>query len=452
MSPVDPSSYDSPDQAPTSSREKGFLFNQTVELELLVSVAVVFASFQLSQWVKANEVWAINHNIGAQSVEMVIVALAGEVFAIVMPICIGMHLLLRIYWLALTSFRTTFGDNQPKDLGYKPPFQHLVRRTSNIDQQIRRTDQVSSSISAYSFLLFLSFSFGLIGIFGTIMLLAHVFQEVDQPMLVGLGRFLRIFILVGGAINLIDLLTIGIFKQSRFAWVQKAFWPIHRIFGWITLSFLYRGIYYQLAQYTSRIILGILLLVSYLATLFISDVIYRGNTLDPLAAFPPFTTAQTTIANPNHYLSNFEELTTLTDPFIPAFVVPRQTHHLKVSIPVNLEIEGVLRDSCSLEKAFTMRGTRFMNVDRLGLFEDLAYPSAKELNGLLGCFDDNLSVWIDSQEVVQPPFFVDYYPPADRMLFSTMLPLDSLRAGQHYVSLIGPGITNGHVDIAFFKD
>ncbi len=65
-------------------------------------------------------------------------------------------------------------------------------------------------------------------------------------------------ILFSGLIYMIDTLSLGMFKKIK--WLQKIYYPIYVFYGYITLSTIYRSIYYALiSRFSKKLILSILL-------------------------------------------------------------------------------------------------------------------------------------------------------------------------------------------------
>ncbi len=89
-------------------------------------------------------------------------------------------------------------------------------------------------------------------------LLFLVFNDYANTAVLGtlLALFLLVVILLG-TIYLINFLTLGLLKKVK--WLSRFYYPIYRFFNVLTLSFLYRDIYYVLITNFTRwkILLGI---------------------------------------------------------------------------------------------------------------------------------------------------------------------------------------------------
>jgi hypothetical protein len=127
--------------------------------------------------------------------------------------------------------------------------------------------------------------------------------------------------MISGIIYLIDFLTLGFFK--KFNWLSKIYYPIYTLFGWITLSFLYRTLYYNLISKFSKRKVG-LILIPYLLILIIVPL----SNFDHHIYFPE-ESIKSHINN--NYYSDFREADShikeidipsyiITDNFLPLFI------------------------------------------------------------------------------------------------------------------------------------
>jgi hypothetical protein len=67
-----------------------------------------------------------------------------------------------------------------------------------------------------------------------------------------------LLILLGGMVYMFDSLSLGLVK--KIGWLRKVYYPIYRIFSTLTLSVLYRSIYYNLISRFSKPLLRVVLL------------------------------------------------------------------------------------------------------------------------------------------------------------------------------------------------
>lgn len=137
-----------------------------------------------------------------------------------------------------------------------------------------RLDEVCSVIFSVSFLIiFMLLSFGLyilFFIFSTLIIDATFdFLQVPSTASILIAGGIFILVLITGIVYLIDFLTLGFFKKHRR--ISKIYYPIYRIYSFITLSFISRSIYYNLiSKYSKkRISLFLLSIVFILLSLFL---------------------------------------------------------------------------------------------------------------------------------------------------------------------------------------
>ena len=158
-----------------------------------------------------------------------------------------MHVLLRGLWISTIGLRYVSGDIDFETLRLRPKFDKFLRKKIvSFDDYIEQLEKICSVIFAFTFLIiFISISLGLFIAFllGVIFIAEYLDQSPDNYFVfVFLGLLVLVFI--GGLIYLLDFLTFGWLKRQ--ARIDSIYYPIYRFFGFITLSFIYRPLYYNL--------------------------------------------------------------------------------------------------------------------------------------------------------------------------------------------------------------
>jgi len=153
------------------------------------------------------------------------------------------HLLFRSVWAAFVGLSYVYpkGVNFER-LNYPMRFQKHIKVGSNYTQHIIKLEKICSTLFAISFLVFM-------WLFGLVFFLLLIILGIEiTRLLAGTNdfslSFLDNFITVTIIIMLLDLVTLGSLK--RIPYFNRVFYPLYRFTGWITLSFLYRNIYYGL--------------------------------------------------------------------------------------------------------------------------------------------------------------------------------------------------------------
>lgn len=86
-----------------TQKQRGLLFKQSSELEILISAAIVFAAFNLLDLVPSLLSTILNNNVSNTSPVLVIAVLVSLFLSTLLPISIVIHFVLRFYWLSLVA-------------------------------------------------------------------------------------------------------------------------------------------------------------------------------------------------------------------------------------------------------------------------------------------------------------------------------------------------------------
>jgi len=154
------------------------------------------------------------------------------------------HVFLRGLWISTLGLRYVSGDIDFDELNFTTKFnQFLRKKVTSFDDYIEQLEKICSIIFAFTFLvLFISISVLLAVFFiASISVLLSYFGIVADSLLT---IFLQLFLMFSGLVYLLDFLSFGWFKKQK--WLAKLYYPIYRLFSFITLSFLYRPLYYNL--------------------------------------------------------------------------------------------------------------------------------------------------------------------------------------------------------------
>ncbi len=160
-----------------------------------------------------------------------------------------LHVLLRGIWISTIGLRYVSGDIDFDSLKLAPKFDRLLRRkVGSFDQYILKLEKICSVVFSFTFLIvFMLISVGMYIVFvvtfiNVVMdaLVGSISQELNET----LELPILILLVVGGLLYFIDFLTLGYLK--RIKWLSHIYLPFYRLLSFITLSFLYRPIYYNL--------------------------------------------------------------------------------------------------------------------------------------------------------------------------------------------------------------
>lgn len=169
-----------------------------------------------------------------------------------------LHVLLRGLWISTIGIRYVSGEIEFDILNFSPRFDRfLKKRIVSFDAYIEKLEQLCSIVFGFTFLIiFILISLGLFLI--GVVFLAFTIDAIDHNfhkgwlILVIPSLLLYLF---GGLIYFIDFMTLGWVKKRKR--ISKVYYPIYRFFSVVTLSFVYRPLYYNLIdnRYGRKVVL-----------------------------------------------------------------------------------------------------------------------------------------------------------------------------------------------------
>ncbi len=160
-----------------------------------------------------------------------------------------LHVLLRGIWISTIGLRYVSGDIDFASLRLAPKFDRLLqRKVGSFDEYILKLEKLCSVVFAFTFLIvFMLISIGMY--IGFVVLFINVIidaliKNISGQLGEGIELTILLLLVFGGILYLIDFLTLGYLKRVK--WLSYIYMPFYRILSFITLSFLYRPIYYNL--------------------------------------------------------------------------------------------------------------------------------------------------------------------------------------------------------------
>lgn len=151
-----------------------------------------------------------------------------------------LHVLLRGLWIGSLGLRYVFGDIDFDKLNYGEQFtRYLKKNIGSFDTYISKLENLCSVIFALTFLLvFYVFSFFVIAF------LLMAFTNLVPEWMIGITRVVFALLSVGIVLTFVDFVTQGLLKKNK--WVAKVYFPFYWVFSFLTLSFIYRPLVYNL--------------------------------------------------------------------------------------------------------------------------------------------------------------------------------------------------------------
>lgn len=243
------------------------LQQESWELELLVSGFSIVLLSKLTGWMQVliNDIpLTINmQDSFSQAIFFFMTFVLLASYALIINLVI--HLIFRGFWVGIVGLGSVAPNTDFSKLKYSKFFvRKLKKRIVKLDDLVIVVDKISSLIFTFAFLIiFFLISVGLfligltfisnIGIF-----IVSISGEILSTILKVTTIILSLAYTFAGIIYMIDFLTLGFFK--KFKWLSIIYYPIYHFFSWITLSFLYRTLYYNLISKFSKRKVGSILI------------------------------------------------------------------------------------------------------------------------------------------------------------------------------------------------
>lgn len=309
------------------------------QLELLVSGFAIFGLFNALEPVgNAFEKAVYEDNILSTVYQAIFAAILILIFNLIL------HVILRSLWIGALGLRYVSGEVKIDTLNYSERFtNYLNKKVGSFDQYIEKLEKLCSIVFAISFLLiFYVFATALvqylINFIGSFKIDdASVWLRILQYALV-------IFVLLGAVLTLFDYLTLGLLKKNT--WTARFYFPFYWVFSFLTLSFLYRPLFYNLIDNKFGRRVSILLLPFYLTVFFVSNM-YKEQ-----SGFISFGSVKSNTIRANS--ANYEDLVEKNNLYIASLTIQSKVitePYIKVKIPLSAPVEEhILEFNESLKK------------------------------------------------------------------------------------------------------
>jgi len=221
------------------------LQEQSWNLELIITGFVLFGLFQLKEFLALKEVQFYANEVngfGWLFTETVNWYSFFNAFCGVFIFSLLALIFIRGLWIGAIGLRYVSGDIDFDRFKYNDKFkQHLVRKIGSFDDYIDTLENFSSSILAFSYLLFfVGISFVLY--FFEVSLITEVLQKLGVGQESILAKISTYLLLLPGFIVAFDFLTLGWLKTIKLPIFRTVFFALYRFVNAVTLSFLWRPI------------------------------------------------------------------------------------------------------------------------------------------------------------------------------------------------------------------
>ncbi|MCZ4409652.1 hypothetical protein O3Q51_12590 [Cryomorphaceae bacterium 1068] len=407
---------------------------QSWEPEILISGIVLFALFQIPPYIEqANAYLNVNSGQlfsgGNVDETLAAILLAANYWLI---IGFSIHLIGRSIWAAFVGLSYVYIDGVRVDrLKYPENFKRVIAKSSNYKNLIIKLEKFCSTVFAASFLVFMC----VVGVFvfiGWIGVAAFAYLELGGELNM-IDKYADPFLQVLGIVYLIDFIGLGIVK--RIPLINKIYFPFYRVMSFLSLSPLYRSIYYGFVTNHKWWKVTIAMLIFCFGTLVMVWAIREKADL--------LSTTELTINYGEDYVAalnyaNLAEGKPSKRLIFESDIIERNVAKVMIVHSSEYEEEYILKQ-CNYEAAMEM--------------EEVAYDSL-----MMACLKSFILLELDGQ-YIHP----DYFYTEDRILersgLLTYLDLSEYSRGMHELKLYylldqaDEGIDTLMVaDVEFFKD
>lgn len=400
------------------------LQEESWQLELLISGFAIFGLFTAIPTITESLIEAENN----QRIYTFVISLVATISCYILIFNLLLHVLLRGLWIGALGLRYVSGDIDYDSLKYSQKFTNfLKKRVGSFDKYIGTLENYCSVIFAISFLLI----FYVLAITFTVLAIALIanllISNDDLPnwLSQGVGITLIVFIILGMFFTLIDFLTLGFLKKKK--WLSRIYFPIYRVFGFITLSFLYRPLVYNFLdnKFGKRLSIALVpfyILIALTTTLKYNVSNFLGNDM----------TSSEYVANNN----NYEDLLSDSDEFMDNVAIQSKVitnKYIKVFVLFSENIEdNIFRFNPKLEPDEDSRGLR--SGLKIGNNLNLNWDKRDSLRqAYLKTFNDMYSVKIDT--IKYDTDFVIAKSKKGNLGFETYVGIKGLNEGKHILKV-----------------
>ncbi len=409
------------------------LQQESWQLELIISGFSIYGLFLCIEPIKVKIIESVakGQNVSSFLLEV----LYSSVFVLLTVLLI--HVILRGLWIGSLGLRYVSGEVDYDSLEYSEKFTNFLKEKSgSFDRYIARLENICSTLFALAFLMvFYLLSYFLI--FGVIpIIVVYTFTQTGW-FEESLGRTLSIIFVISylliSLILFIDFLGMGILKRNKT--IAKIYFPLYRIFGYLTLSFLYRPLIYNfldqkktrwLATYILPVYLIIMGLIGY----------FGDRDSNYILSFPESSTTYKHSGNyENHMIDEFDFVKVAS---ISSEIVEKP--YVKLFLLFKNEMEdAVFEKDTSLIPEKDRRGFGLLpqqTESSSGTVSiNMSWDEA-DTKKYLRAINDLHRVRIDNKAYVKD--FLLTTNGKDQLGFETYLDLEGLPKGKHILRIIGP--------------
>lgn len=400
------------------------LQRESWQLELVVSAIAIFLLMNAESYFgKMVVVWSnefdffnFSHGLFFQLLNVV------HDFVFIGIINLIIHLFLRGLWIGIIGLKSVYASIDYERLNYSAFFtEKLSYQFKNLDRLILNLDKWCSLIFSFTFLIgFLLFS--LVSFLFFLGIFNFIYDQLGfQSNVVKI--FASIYLL-GGVLYAFDFITFGLIKRNEK--LSKWYYPIYKFFGWITLSFLYREVYYTLISNVKKKYLALLIIVYLFGFTSLANMSFNRDTY-------------VTKRNLSYTLqSNVYDNERIKGERIKSVCIPSKMIS-SAYLPLFIRYKSV--DKYAIQKLCTTKpfseNERELNESEQLFTQQNLYDikQAEKVKEVLTCFQELWTVYINDEKIEEDMFFFEH-PNEKEMGVQMMIPTKHLPAGKNILKII----------------
>jgi hypothetical protein len=378
------------------------------EPEILLSGLVLIGLFQLPARIRDFSIFF--------AAEVSVNSWAGLFFALQLAVYfliagLSIHLFLRSVWVGFIGLSYTFPKGiQSQKLKYKSKFLSRIENIPALELQIIKLEKVCSSIFAICFFLMMV----IIGMVWAVLVFIFFLYGLGWMIefLTGwdfinwFNPYFDLFLSWVVIIFSIDFLGLGVFRRSKY--FAKVFYPFHRLIGWMTLSRIYRPVYYLFASNVSKAYVVTFLFLFLFSTIIGQKILEKRPEQSFFSQIFFFENEAGLYLFPGYYADRNEafesQILEIPNPILKG-------RFLELTLKNRVSYDRLIFDNC---------GVKLEDMD--------AYKK-------LECVNDFFEVIVDGKSILNMDWMFYFRPEDSRKAFITYIDTEGLDMGKHSLSV-----------------
>ncbi|TDT37925.1 hypothetical protein CLV90_3757 [Maribacter spongiicola] len=348
------------------------------------------------------------------------------------------HVVIRGLWIGAIGLRYVSGDIDYKNLNYSEKFTSFLKdKVGSFDHYISKLENICSTLFALAFLMifYLISFFTVIGFYALSVYYLEGLEVISVSLHTTVETIYNTLYITCIIILVIDFLGAGFLK--KYKWTSIIYYPIYRVFSYITLSFLYRPLVYNFLDQKKARWIGILMVPTYFVVTFFSSGFstLRSNYLDH-----DQNTSQQFTGKENYEDQLLKDTDMVNFASIPSKIIEKSYLPIFISYTNYMEDAVFKNDSTLLpevdERGFGFHLSNMQSASGVVNFHVTPEDNLEIQSKYLKIFDSIFKVQIDSKKQIN--HFNLTKNKQEQFGFETILDINELPRGKHFLRIIGP--------------